>query len=759
MKHFYIALFALLFTTSICGQTNNRATLSPLTKKFIYDLKKDNNPNKIREGYVYKKLSNGKLYLSAMVKIADESQAKQQLQQLTVIVGTKAGSVWTVQVPLDKIEEFTAVTGVSYIQLDEPVFPMLNMARKASRVDSVHQGIDLPLPYSGKNVVVGVIDFGFDYNHPTFYDTLHNAYRVKKVWELGTNGIPPAGYSYGHELTDSASILAQGTDNTLQTHGTSVAGISSGSGVGSIITNDRFRGMAYEADMVFVGVRRDSIELQWMQSGFSDFIDGVNYIFTYANSVSKPCVINISWGSQSGPHDGTSLFNQACDNLTGSGKAIVMSAGNEGSDRIHLSKTFTTTDTLLKTFVVFDPTNYRRTWVDVWGDTSETFCASVTLYHNGVAGNTTSFHCINDLVTPTFIMGANATDTCYVDFITSFAEFNGKPRMTISVFNKSTDSIGVSIKGTSGKINVWDEYYYYGFPNRFSSEFKSLSVSGATMGNTASTVSDMGSARSVLLVGAYASKISYTDINGNALSYSGYVQNGKLAPFSSKGPMIDGRIKPDIAAPGITIASAMSSYATEYTPTGEDSSSVISVVTGYQHPVTGNDYYYTEFLGTSASSPAAAGIVALLLQANPNLTPDDIHEIIRTTAIEDVHTGNLPDAGNNNWGHGKINAYGAIKKAIQLASGIYSFSGKQLDCILYPNPNNGSFTIDYTCDKSEELIIEIINITGSVVQTEKWSVNMGENRKQLNVLDIAKGFYTIKIKSNEGFVNIKTVVK
>ena len=759
MKHLYIVLLALLFTSSIVAQTNNRATLSPLTKKFIYDLRKDNNPNKIREGYVYKKLSDGKLYLSAMIKIDDESQAKQQLKQLNIIVGTKAGNVWTVQVPLNKIEEFTTVTGVSYIQLDEPVFPMLNMARKAARVDSVHQGINLPLPYSGKNVLVGVIDFGFDYNHPTFYDTLHNAYRVKKVWELGTNGTPPAGYSYGHELTDSALILAQGTDNALQTHGTSVAGISSGSGVGSIITNDRFRGMAYEADMVFVGVRRDSIELQWMQSGFSDFIDGVNYIFNYANSVGKPCVINISWGSQSGPHDGTSLFNQACDNLTGPGKAIVMSAGNDGTDKIHLSKTFTTTDTLLKTFVVFNPTHYRRTWVDVWGDTSETFCASVTLYHNGVAGNTTNFHSIDNLVQTTFIMGANATDTCYVDFITSSSEFNSKPRTTISIFNKSTDSIGVSIKGTSGKIDVWDECYYYGYPQRFSSEFKSLGVSGASTGNTASTVSDMGSARSVLLVGAYASKVSYTDINGNPWSYSGYVQNGKLAPFSSRGPMADGRIKPDIAAPGITIASAMSSYSTDHTPTGEDSSDVVSVITGYQHPITSNNYYYTEFLGTSASSPAAAGIVALLLQANPNLTPDNIREIITTTAIEDSHTGNIPAGGNNNWGFGKINAYAAIKKAIQQASGIYSFSGKQLDCVLYPNPNNGLFTIDYSGEKSEELIVEIINITGSIVKTEKWAVNVGENRKQLNVSDMAKGFYTIKIASNEGFVNIKTVVK
>ncbi len=436
-----------------------------------------------------------------------------------------------------------------------------------------------------------------------------------------------------------------------------------------------------------------------------------------------------------------------------------MSAGNEGEDRIHLSKTFTATDTIIKTFVVFNPTNYKRTWVDIWGDTSETFCANVTLFHNGVAGNTTNFYCIDDLLHTHNIMGANGTDTCFVEFITAAAEFNDKPRMTINIFNKSTDSIRVSIKGTNGKIDAWDEYYYYGFPNHFSSEFKSLNASGHVNGNATSTVSDMGSAQSVLLIGAYASKVSYTDINGNPWSYSGYVPNGKLAPFSSRGPMIDGRIKPDIAAPGITIASAMSSYSLSHTPTGDDSASVISVITGYQHPVTGHDYYYTEFLGTSASSPAAAGIIALFLQANPTLTPEQVRDVIRSTAIEDAHTGNIPAVGNNNWGYGKLNAYSAIKKILQMPAGVYNFQGKKLDCVLYPNPNNGQFTIDYTGDKTETISIEVMNIAGSKVSVKNWNVNNGTNRQQLDLSVYPKGFYIVRVASADGYVNIKTMVE
>lgn len=759
MKIYYSLLLIVFCSVSTFSQNNVRPKLSPLTKKYLSEINKHSTPDKASKEYVYKKLADGVFCISAIIQVADETSVIQSLHSKGIYIGTRAGNIWTVQVPLDKVADFINTTGISYIQLDEPVFPALNMARKTTRVDSVHLGLNLPMAYSGKNVVVGVIDFGFDYNHPTFYDTSHTAYRVKKVWELGTNGTPPSGYLYGHELVDSNSILTQGTDNTVQTHGTCVAGIASGSGYGSIVSSDRFRGMAYESEMVFVGVRRDSIEDQWMQSGFSDFIDGVNYIFTHAASVGKPCVVNISWGSQSGPHDGTSLFNQACDNLTGPGKLITMSAGNDGTDKIHLSKTFTSTDTLLTSFVVFNPTHYRRTWIDIWGDTAKTFCASVTLYHNGVAGNTTGFYCIDDMLHPHNLIAANGVDTCFIDFITSASEFNSKPRMTINIFNHGMDSIKVSIKGTDGKIHVWNEYYYYGFPNKFSSEFKSLGEPGAVNGNTTSTVSDMGSSNSVLLIGAYASKVGYTDINGNPWSYSNYVQAGKLVPFSSRGPMVDGRIKPDIAAPGLTLASAMSSYALSYTPGGDDSSSVISVIPGYQHPVTGNDYYYTEFLGTSASSPAAAGIVALLLQVNPNLTPEQLKDAITTTAIEDNHTGNIVAGGNNNWGFGKINAYGAIKKVLQGAAGVYSFHGKKLDCILYPNPNNGQFTIDYTSEKAEALTIEIIDITGSKVAVKNWDVNSGENRYKLDLSAYSKGFYIVRVASEGGSVNIKTLVE
>src|SRR6218665_2613970 len=274
MKTYLLFLLSALFAFPLLSQNKVEVSpkLSPLTKKYLRDISVSKRGDK-PAGYLYKKGNDGTPYVGALIKVADPAPVEQKITALGAKIGTKAGNIWTVKVPYDKMPDFCQITGISYIQMDEPARSHLDVARKTTRVDSVHEGINLPMKYSGKNVVVGVIDFGFDYNHPTFYDTLHAGYRIKRVWELNGVGTPPLGYTYGNELTDTLLIQAQGTDNNKQTHGTWVAGMAAGSGYGGP-NNMRYRGMAYEADLVLVGVRRDSIEQSWMEGSFSDFIDG-----------------------------------------------------------------------------------------------------------------------------------------------------------------------------------------------------------------------------------------------------------------------------------------------------------------------------------------------------------------------------------------------------------------------------------------------------------------------------------------------------
>lgn len=755
MKKIYTLLLSV--GLAIHGQAQSgsfQPTLSPLTRMYLSDLQQLPANQSRPEGYLYKKRNDGRICVSAIIKVREGKSGSlaATLRDLNISVGTKAGNIWTVQVPVGQVSDFTALKDIAYIQIDEPVTPSLDVARGTTRVDSVHQGILLPQGYSGKNVLVGIMDFGFDYTHPTMYDTSGNRYRVLKAWEMNSTGTAPSGFSYGTEITDTTALKARLTDDIHQTHGSGVAGLAAGSGFG---TNGRLRGMAYESDMILVGVRRDSLGGQWLTGGFSDFIDGVNYMMQQATALGRPIVINISWGSHSGPHDGSSLVNQAFDAMSGPGKLIVMSAGNEGSNNLHLSKEFTTTDTVLNTFLQFSSTPVKRTWVDIWGDTAKTFCVKTSLYTSGgVEGNSTGVICIDNSTKTHMLISKNGLDTCFVQTITSASEYNMKPRVTVNIYNKSSDSVAVRVSGTSGAIDMWNEYYYYGYTYKYNCAFSNMGYSWATNGNRDVTISDMGAGKSVLLVGAYISKTKFTNIDGTPLGYTG--TPGQIASFSSKGPYVDGRIKPDITAPGLTIATACNSMDADYLPGG---SSAGLLVDKYVHPTSGKTYYYSEFSGTSASSPIAAGIVALLLQIDPKLTPDRLSKLLGETAITDFFTGTLPASGTALWGKGKINAYGAVRSLLKELN-IRSVSGSEnLDLVLMPNPNAGSFSLDLLSTTPSNYTVTVCDLSGRVAYTGNWKTSAGHNVLPLDLSGFAKGTYLVSVGNEGGTTTIKTQIQ
>jgi subtilisin family serine protease len=65
----------------------------------------------------------------------------------------------------------------------EKLEPELDGAVKDIRADLVHKGEGLPQPYTGKNVIIGIVDWGFDYTHPTFYDTTLSHSRIIAAWD------------------------------------------------------------------------------------------------------------------------------------------------------------------------------------------------------------------------------------------------------------------------------------------------------------------------------------------------------------------------------------------------------------------------------------------------------------------------------------------------------------------------------------------------------------------------------------------------
>ncbi len=109
--------------------------------------------------------------------------------------------------------------------------------------------------------------------------------------------------------------------------------------------------------------------------------------------------------------------------------------------------------------------------------------------------------------------------------------------------------------------------------------------------------------------------------------------NDQIASFSSRGPVYwegERYLKPEVAAPGHGIYSAWP----------------------------GNGY--NTISGTSMAAPHAAGVIALVLQANPDTDIEEMKALLQDTARAELHMGGLP---NDVYGHGIINAYQAVTEA------------------------------------------------------------------------------------------------
>lgn len=747
---FFTFLFIVAGTSGFAQSTKiQQAKLSPFTKLFLADRQKANS-NELPKQYVYKKDAGGNYYLSAMVRVKPTAVAS-DFESIGVKTGTKAGRVWTVAIPVAQLDNFIKLPGLDYIELDEPIFSNLDSVRSVTHTDAVHNGTPpLAMAYTGKNVVVGVIDAGFDYNHPTLRDTLGGKWRIKKVWEQKTTtGIPPAGFAFGNEMIDSTTIKSKGTDLAQFSHATHVAGIAAGSGFGSV-DNKLYRGIAFESDLVLVGITPDSTE--WINTGISDIIDGMNYVYTYAASVGKPSVVNLSWGSPLGPHDGTSLFSEACDALTGKGKIFVCAAGNNGGDIIHFNKTFTATDTVARTALTTS-TELNKTWLDVWGDSSKKFSMSVTLY-NGLTPGVSSGPIYLDNLVHSFSLVGSDGDTCFIDVVSDSSTFNNKPRMFFRVQQKTKNGMLITAQAQDGTVNMWT-----GYVQKATGYYGSL-ASGlpyASTGNSNMTASDISATKSAISVGSFTSKIKFTNLGGGLVSYTGYAALGKIAPYSSKGPTVDNRTKPDIAAPGLMVGSGVSSFDTSYIPTGTNYASSVAV---YHNPVDSKDYYYAMLTGTSMASPVTAGIVALMLEANPNLDPAGVLDILKSTAIHDTYTGAATATGSNIWGFGKINAFDAVNKTVT-SLGIVSSGGiAPVDCRLSPNPNNGVYNIDFISRKNEAVQVDVLDMTGKQIFVQDWKVNTGGNTTTINISNMAKGLYFTRLRSaTQGSITFKIVVR
>lgn len=602
---------------------------------------------------------NGAIEIPTFLRI-DSNEAVERLSGFGVRVKYHYGDLYAAQVPLNRFIELVQSGLCRLIDVGNLAKPNLDNARAATGVDNIYSNSDLGQRFDGTGVVVGIIDVGFEYGHPAFYDSTGTTLRIKRVWDQGaTTGTAPSAFGYGAELTTSTAILAaqHSADGTSETHGTHVAGIVAGCG-GNDDVGRTYRGVAPNADIVLVAFKNEADLLTLSTRVF----DGIEYIKAYAESVHKQCVINMSLGHHVGPHDGTSVFDAGCDLMTSSssGLLLVGSAGNEGSDNIHISKTFSTTDNNLYSYLdsAGSPRFVNSRTIDIWGSPNESFEARVFVYNT--ASNTpivsTAMYSSanNDEATMTHTLDNG--ETMLIKVYCSGTTENGRQNILFEVNHpgqaSSSQRMCVHISCSSNNtVHAWlGDLYGHDM------SFIAAGQSYATEGDNNYTISEIGgTSNSVIAVGSYNTKNSWTALNGNHTHYSQY-NTDSISGFSSHGPTLDNRTKPDITAPGCFVAAPINRYDLNYYYPPRINDRVASTV------FHGVIEYYGTMSGTSMAAPHVTGILALCLQANPTLTYSQAVELLRNTAITDGHTGDIGSNGNNRWGWGKVNATGMIEE-------------------------------------------------------------------------------------------------
>lgn len=584
---------------------------------------------------------------------ADDDADWHRLDSLGVKITMKLDGVATARIPAAKLAEVAATRGVTYVQTATKATQMLDVARPEAGADKVAAGTGLDRTYTGSGVVVGIVDAGFDYTHAAFRDK-DGRLRISRVWEQSSEPYndykSPEKYGYGIELDTPELIEGAGGDIRNNSHGTHVTGIAAGS---DTYMDGALQGVAPEADIVLVSMgeaSRDNVNLT----------NAIAYIFDYAGEQGKPCVVNLSLGNHAGPHDGTSTFDVIADMMQGEGRLIIGSAGNHGCDKFHVGRTFENADDAqLRTFVDFKmkPSAYSTGGdIEIWGDEDAEFEVALSAYsltNMEDAESVTVYP--SDEGVQTVELGRNMTGSLTVTTETS--PLNGKPHVMITsgltgIRNNYALALTVTPKG-KGRVDIWADNTIVGLTDN--------DTEGFTGPATESTIAEIGgTAKRILTVGAYVTRDEYRLASWLPETENSKVQGetlGALGTFSSCGPTADGRLKPEVTAPGCFIVSAVSS---------NDASGTLLVAHNYSDAT--REYLYGYMQGTSMSAPFVTGTVATWLQACPTLTPEQLKEIVKATARHDDFTGDIAADGDDAWGYGKIDTYEGLRKCIELQS-------------------------------------------------------------------------------------------
>jgi subtilisin family serine protease len=505
-----------------------------------------------------------------------------------VVVNESTGAVRTAFLPIDQIGALSDRPDVDRLSATHTTKPLLDIALPRVRIPNLRtrRSVD------GSGVVVGVIDSGIDPNHADFTG------RILRIWDqtIAGPGVPEGGF--GLELTGAGVVASR----DQQGHGTHVAGIAAGA-------DPTFTGIAPAADLVVVKTDFNTAHIA----------NGIRYVFRVAGQMGRPAVVNLSLGAHFDAHDGSDDLSAIIDQESRDGRIVCCAAGNEGEDNLHARLTVGASPAKVRFSV---PNQSVGVVLSGWYPQAD----QLELAIQAPDGQTTPFQGV-------IAAGVHAQSFTLHAGRVIISTPGVDPASGDNHFEVQIEGAGVAspqagiwklvLKATgqsNGPVDIWASDFQAGSTIQF------LDNASAEM-----KIGSPGAAESAVTVASFTTRADWTDIDGQPRAFS--FDKDAISPFSSPGPLRGGGQKPDVAAPGAVIASALSA----------DSAAQRSFIVTPAFRMN---------LGTSMATPFITGMIALLLQADPTLTPARAKQLLKdASAIPGTPVGSF----RNEWGFGLVN--------------------------------------------------------------------------------------------------------
>ena len=641
---------------------------------------------------------SGQAYISATVRITNESDIA-QLEREGVIVQCKFDhGLLTAMIPVDRLEQVALLESVKRINVAAYMRPMTNLSRQATNVDDVltlsqdARDAGLLKKYDGSGVILGIIDDGIDFQHKAFTDVNGNT-RVKGAYCYN-------GSSVTANWTGSGTLPT--TDDTSEDHGTHTSSIAGGSsvkvsGTTVTVTDDHstatYGGMAPGADLFLGGTQLATTHIM---NSFQKMVE-------YADETGKPLVVSNSWGSTWGARDGYSDMSQMLAQYFGDNhpdRICLFAAGNEagkanggvGGGR-YVTGTASQASplgTIIRTESYIENYGYQyypNILANAWTRATDCTGIGINIYvlnkSTGAIQYTYNYTSTNSSTQNSLTVGG-LNMSMYVLFDYADAAPGRHQVMLYISNNKATSNYVLAMEvypigGSSSIIDIYGGDCTYLTGN--------LTTNGHTWhyGTDDMSTGDEATDPSVISVGSYVTR-NGTYSTGDISDFSSYATEGSGAT---------GLMHPWITAPGEVIISGLNHYV---------SSSNHGTVT-----VNNSTAPYGEMSGTSMATPAAAGIVALWMEAarevGKSMTTSDIKEVMKETAIRDSWVTSGTHASH--FGNGKINALAGIEYILASSS----------TPTITASPETVTFEAEPNTTSTQTVTVTGRNLTGNITAT------------------------------------------